>query len=128
MSHFDEWAENFHSLRLHIMSVNMDTVPLVASMGKFLKKALMGNSITVGGQISLDKLVKPRQGPSRLKHAFLKFTFNIFRMRAQGIIEALPTITVQETEGPMIPLMDVEVEHCAAVIIAAFLNPSKSTV
>jgi hypothetical protein len=46
-------------------------------------------------------------------------------MRAQAIIEVLPTITVQETEGSMIPLMDVEVEYCAAVIAAAFLNPSK---
>jgi hypothetical protein len=27
--------------------------------------------------------------------------------------------------GVMIPIMDVEVRHCAAVIAAAFLNPSK---
>lgn len=49
-------------------------------------------------------------------------------MRAQAIVEALPAIAVQEIEGPMMPLMDIEVEHCAAVIAAAFLNPSKHIV
>jgi hypothetical protein len=46
-------------------------------------------------------------------------------MRAQDLIKVLPTITVQNTEGPMMPMMDVEVKYCAAVIAAAFLNPSK---
>jgi hypothetical protein len=54
---------------------------------------------------------------------YLPLTF--FRMRAQAIIEALPAIAVPETEGPMIPLMKEEVEHCAAVIAAAYLNPCK---
>jgi hypothetical protein len=46
-------------------------------------------------------------------------------MRAQAIIKALPTIALPETEGPIIPLMEVEVEHCAVVIATAYLNPSK---
>jgi hypothetical protein len=46
-------------------------------------------------------------------------------MRAQDAIKVLPVITVQETEGSMMPLMDAEMEYCAAVIAAAFLNPSK---
>jgi hypothetical protein len=47
------------------------------------------------------------------------------RMRAQAIIENPPTITIRVNEGQMMPLMDIEVHHCAAVIVAAFLNPGK---
>ena len=36
-----------------------------------------------------------------------------------------PTITFKKKEGQMASLVDVEVEHYAAVIVAAFLNPSK---
>lgn len=46
-------------------------------------------------------------------------------MRAQAIIEAPSAIAVQETEGLMTAVTDKEVEHCAAMIIVAFLNPSK---
>jgi hypothetical protein len=46
-------------------------------------------------------------------------------MRAQALIETPPTITVKVKEGQMMPLMDIEVHHCAAVIVAAFLNPSR---
>jgi hypothetical protein len=109
----------------------MDTVSLVASVNTIIKRVLMGNTITtIDGRISTDKLRKPRQALHGRNMLFqnLPSTISIFRMRAQAIIEALPSITVQETEGTMIPLMDVEVEHCAAVIAAAFLNPSKFTV
>ena len=46
-------------------------------------------------------------------------------MRAQAIVKAPPAIAVQETEGLMTAVTDKEVQHCAAVIAAAFLNPSK---
>ena len=46
-------------------------------------------------------------------------------MRAQAIVEAPPAIAIQETEGSMMAVTDKEVQHCAAVIAAAFLNPSK---
>jgi len=49
----------------------------------------------------------------------------IFRMRAQELIENPPTITIEPRNGRMVPLMDLEIQHCAAVITAAFLNPSK---
>lgn len=45
-------------------------------------------------------------------------------MRAQAIVEKPDDITMEEKEGEMTPLMDEEVKHCAAVIAAAFLNPS----
>jgi hypothetical protein len=48
-------------------------------------------------------------------------------MRAQAIVGAPPAITVQKTEGSTMTVMDEEVQHCAAVIAAAFLNPSKLT-
>ena len=54
-------------------------------------------------------------------------TFNLFfSMRAQRIVERPPEIVVVSQEGgEMMPLMDEEVQHSAAVIAAAFLNPSK---
>jgi hypothetical protein len=61
-----------------IMAVNANAVPLVASVGNVLKQVLKGSSITVEGEISADKLRKPRQGSQPLKRAFPKFTFNIF--------------------------------------------------
>ncbi|KAN0105560.1 hypothetical protein V8E52_010911, partial [Russula decolorans] len=81
----------------------MDTVPLVASIDKVLQEVVKG-PIIIQDKISLDKLQKPR-------------------MRAQALIETPPTITVKVKEGQMMPLMDIEVHHCAAVIVAAFLNP-----
>lgn len=54
------------------------------------------------------------------------FTLTFFRMNAQLRIKTPPTITLEKKIGQMASLMDVEVEHCAAVIVAAFLNPSKS--
>jgi hypothetical protein len=50
----------------------------------------------------------------------------IFRIRAQGLVmNTSSTIDVGENEGEMAPIIEVEVEHCAAVIAAAFLDPSK---
>ena len=47
-------------------------------------------------------------------------------MRAQYIVEKTPKIVVVSQEGDgMMPLMNVEVQHSAAVIASAFLNPSK---
>ena len=46
-------------------------------------------------------------------------------MRAQDKIAFTPTISIGENEGAMAPLFDEEIEHCAAVIAAAFLNPGK---
>jgi hypothetical protein len=46
-------------------------------------------------------------------------------MRAQLLADTPHNITVEEREGEMMSVMDVEVQHCAAVIAAAFLNPSK---
>ena len=48
-----------------------------------------------------------------------------FRMRADFIMENPPTFHFGEREGPMAPLTDGEVRHSAAVIVSAFLNPSK---
>jgi hypothetical protein len=53
------------------------------------------------------------------------FPFSIFRIRAQAIVDIPHNITIEEKEGEMVPLMDVEVQHAAAVIAAAFLNPGK---
>jgi hypothetical protein len=47
-------------------------------------------------------------------------------MRAQARVERPPVISVEEIEDAMTPLVNTEVQHCAAVIAAAFLNPSKS--
>jgi hypothetical protein len=48
-------------------------------------------------------------------------------MRAQALVEVTlsESIAVERQEGEMAPLVDEEVQHCAAVIAAAFLNPSK---
>lgn len=46
-------------------------------------------------------------------------------MRAQALMDSYPEITIEEQEGVMIPIVDIEVKHCAAVIVATFLNPSK---
>jgi hypothetical protein len=46
-------------------------------------------------------------------------------MRAQGLANSCEEIAIEENEGVMLPIMDVEVQHCAAVIAAAFLNPCK---
>lgn len=46
-------------------------------------------------------------------------------MRAQALAENCPIIPIEPTEDQMMHLMDIEVEHCAAVIVAAFLNPCK---
>jgi hypothetical protein len=46
-------------------------------------------------------------------------------MRAEALIENIPAITIEPQEGEMMPLMDQEIQHCAAVIAAAFLNPSR---
>jgi hypothetical protein len=46
-------------------------------------------------------------------------------MRVEELVENIPTITVEPQEGEVMPLMDQEIQHCAAVIAAAFLNPSK---
>jgi hypothetical protein len=46
-------------------------------------------------------------------------------MRAQVLVETPYNITIEEKGQEMMPLMDVEVQHCATVIAAAFLNPSK---
>jgi hypothetical protein len=48
-----------------------------------------------------------------------------FRMRVEELVENIPTITVKPQEGEVMPLMDQEIQHCAAVIATAFLNPSK---
>ena len=48
-----------------------------------------------------------------------------FRMRVEELVENIPTITVEPQKGEVMPLMDQEIQHCAAVIAAAFLNPSK---
>lgn len=48
-----------------------------------------------------------------------------FRMRAQALVASPPEINAEPNEGPVSPLIDGEVQHCAAVIVAAFLNPSK---
>lgn len=48
-----------------------------------------------------------------------------FRMRAQARADSPPEISAEPKEGPVSPLIDGEVQHCAAVIVAAFLNPSK---
>jgi hypothetical protein len=62
-----------------------------------------------------------------LETYYFTFTTFVFRMRAQALVNSPPVITIEENEGPgaMIPIMDVEVRHCAAVIAAAFLNPGK---
>jgi hypothetical protein len=71
-------------------------------------------------------LTSPGETLSVLETHFLTiFLVTFFRMRAQAIVESPPKITIQETNGQMIPLMDKEIEHCAAVIVAAFLNPCK---
>ena len=46
-------------------------------------------------------------------------------MRAQDLAEKHPIIAIEPIKGQMVLLMDIEVQHCAAVIVAAFLNPSK---
>ena len=46
-------------------------------------------------------------------------------MRAQDKVAFTPTISIGENEGAMAPLFDEEIEHCAGVIAAAFLNPGK---
>lgn len=57
------------------------------------------------------------------------FTFHLttfFRIRAQGLVMNTPSIiNLEEKEGEMAPIIEVEVKHCAAVIAAAFLDPSK---
>ena len=67
----------WQTLHLKIMAANTNAVPLVATVGKVLKEVLKGSSITIEGEISADKLRKPRQGSQPLKHAFPKFTFNV---------------------------------------------------
>jgi hypothetical protein len=53
-------------------------------------------------------------------------SYNNFRLRAQGLVTATSSIIdIEEKEGEMAPIIDIEVEHCAAVIAAAFLDPSK---
>jgi hypothetical protein len=48
-------------------------------------------------------------------------------MRAQALVESIlaDTISVEREGGEMAPLVDEEVRLSAAVIVAAFLNPSK---
>jgi hypothetical protein len=47
-------------------------------------------------------------------------------MRAQAQAQkSFIDISAEQKEGKMVSLMNIEVEHCAAVIAAAFLNPSK---
>jgi hypothetical protein len=53
------------------------------------------------------------------------FLLAFFRIKAQAIVDIPHNITIEEKEGEMVPLMDVEVQHAAAVIAAAFLNPGK---
>ena len=51
-----------------------------------------------------------------------------FRLRAQARVENPPAIIVGENEveeSTMAPLADADIRHSAAVIVAAFLNPSK---
>jgi hypothetical protein len=62
-----------------------------------------------------------------LKHVILIFTLiTNFRMRAQNKVKkTLEIISVNEKEGEMSPLIDIEIQHCAAVIAAAFLNPRR---
>lgn len=103
----------------------MDAVPLVVSVGRILQDVVQ-SPIIIQGNISVDKLRKPRWDVLKTVISLSQFLLStFFRMRAQAIVEAPPTIPVQEIEGRMIPLMDVEIQHCAAVIAAAFLNPSK---
>jgi hypothetical protein len=48
-----------------------------------------------------------------------------FSMRAQYRLETPPSFNIEENEEAMGPITAEEIRHCAAVIVAAFLNPSK---
>jgi hypothetical protein len=66
--------------------------------------------------------------PQSLKHVISLSQFLLiilFRIRARNLLFSPPAITIEEGEGAMAPLIDEEVRHCAAVIAAAFVNPSK---
>ena len=49
-----------------------------------------------------------------------------YRMRAQALVQMAPEIIKDPNNTTAPSLGDQEVRHCAAVIVAAFLNPSKS--
>jgi hypothetical protein len=56
---------------------------------------------------------------------FSQFHLQYFRIRAQLLVQNPPKISIEENAGEMGPLLDEEIQHCATVIAAAFLNPSK---
>jgi hypothetical protein len=49
----------------------------------------------------------------------------IFRIRARDLLNSPPTVNIEKDKGAMAPILDVEVQHCAVVIAAAMLDPSK---
>jgi predicted metal-binding protein len=49
----------------------------------------------------------------------------LFRIRAQDLVAKLSKVAIEENEGEIMPVQDVEVQYCAAVIAVAFLNPGK---
>jgi hypothetical protein len=54
----------------------------------------------------------------------LKFS-TFFRIRAQKLLTTPRIIAIEENEDAMAPLFGEEVQNCAVVIVAAFLNPRK---
>ena len=40
-------------------------------------------------------------------------------------MDSPPTINIEKDEDAMAPILDMEVQHCATVIVAAMLDPSK---
>lgn len=115
------------ALDLHTPSAaNMDTGSLLVSSVQKVMDDVVKGSIVDGENISAEKLRKHRYD---LVLGIYYFTFHlttILRIRAQGLVTSTSsTIDIGEKEGEMASIIDVEVEHCAAVIAAAFLNPCK---
>jgi hypothetical protein len=62
--------------------------------------------------------------PSVLEICYFTIS-TFFRIRAQALWNSPPIVNIEDSEGAMASIVDAEVQHCATVIAAAFLNPSK---
>ena len=98
----------------------MEAGSLFTSLNKVLEDVVKG-PIVNEGKFMPDKLHKHRWDTPAIETYYL----TSFRMRVEELVENIPTITVEPQEGEVMPLMDQEIQHCAAVIATAFLNPSK---
>ena len=125
VSHPLNFNENFRNFADPRFIVNMDIYSrLIVSMHKAFEEIAPGTIISES-KISTNKLSKPRSDSALILEIWPFTISTIFRIRAQGRLNSPATIGIEENEGSMAPILDAEIQHCAAVIAAAFLNPGK---